>query len=67
MKITEAFAELNAIRNDRSSEVDDLIKRVDAVGQWAAMQTKWTVNIGKVLSESHALIVRLKSNTQRSR
>ena len=54
MTITFAAKELDAIRNNRTSEVSELIGRVDAVGQWAACQ-KHSKKIAKVLQECHQL------------
>jgi len=59
MTMTKAFQELDAIRNDRSSETAELIARVDAVGHWAAAQRRYTDRLGKVLSEAHDLHARL--------
>ena len=59
MTMTKAFQELDAIRNDRSSETAELIARVDAVGFWAASQKRYTDRLGKVLSEAHDLHARL--------
>ena len=59
MTATKAANELDSIRNDRSSSVEDLIGRVDSVGAWAASQKRHTVLLGKILSEAADLHARL--------
>lgn len=59
MTITQAFRELDAIRNNRTSTAAELLARVDAVGHWAAAQKRYTDRLGKVLSEAHDLHARL--------
>lgn len=58
MKAKAAASELEAIRNDRSEDKSDLIKRVDKIGSWAATQ-KYSKLIGKILTECHELNARL--------
>ena len=67
MTMTKAFQELDAIRNDRSSETAELIARVDAVGHWAAAQRRYTDRLGKVLSEAHELHARLTGGPRSGR
>lgn len=66
--ITEAADELQAIRDDLASMApspdEDLIARVDAVGQWAATQGN-AKSIGKILEESHSLRDRLEGGSGR--
>lgn len=65
MTATSAARELDAIRNNRTSPVAELVARVDAVGQWAASQRRHTALLGKVLSEAADLHARL-TGTPRS-
>lgn len=67
MTTTKAFQELDAIRNDRSSDTAELIARVDAVGHWAAAQRRYTDRLGKVLSEAHDLHARLTGGPRSGR
>jgi len=58
MTITQAAKELDAIRNNRTDSADILVARVDAVGQWAALQ-KNSKSLSKILGEAHDLHARL--------
>jgi hypothetical protein len=62
MTINAANYELDAIRNDRTSDTGQLIRRVDAVGAWAAKQ-KHSATIGKILSEASMLADRLQGGS----
>lgn len=59
MTVTFAAKELDAIRNNRSDSAADLIARVDAVGQWAASQKKYSKATAKILDEAGDLHARL--------
>ena len=67
MTMTQAFQELDAIRNDRSTTTNELIARVDAVGHWAASQKRYTDRIGKVLAEASDLHARLTGGPRSGR
>lgn len=65
MTVTRAAKELDAIRNNRTDSADSLVARVDAIGQWAALQ-KNSKSLSKILSEAHDLHARLTGGSQGS-
>ena len=59
MTITLAARELEGIRNNRYSSVEELVERVDEIGRWAASQKRCTKSIMNILSEASDLHARL--------
>jgi len=66
MTMTQAFQELDAIRNDRSTTTNELIARVDAIGHWAASQKNGR-GISQILAEAHDLHARLTGSLRGGR
>lgn len=62
MTLNEAALELDGIRNDRTTDRDTLLARVDAIGA-AIASRKYSKLSGRILNDCHLLADKLSGGT----